>query len=105
MSVNELPSVLIHTLQCFIENDSQELLPKSKEESESPSTDTPVFASLSLVSDIMTDILYYFITKPIILNQLIEQDLLFLLVTMTISGGKTVHNDDDQSIIWEDRYN
>ncbi|CAG8462143.1 12484_t:CDS:10 [Funneliformis caledonium] len=103
MSVNELPSVLIHTLQCFIENDSQELLPKSKEESESPSTDTPVFASLSLVSDIMTDILYYFITKPIILNQLIEQDLLFLLVTMTISGGKTMHNDDEQSIIWEDR--
>ncbi|CAI2171444.1 16368_t:CDS:10 [Funneliformis geosporum] len=103
MSVNELPSVLIYTLQCFIENDSQELLPKSKDESESPSTDTPVFASLNLVSDIVTDILYYFITKPIILSQLIEQDLLFLLVTMTISKGKTVYTDDEHSIIWEDR--
>jgi hypothetical protein len=103
MSSNELPSVLIYTLQCFIENNPQDGLLKSKEKSESLSSDTS--ASFSVISDIMTDILVYFVTKPIILSQLIKQDLLFLLVTMTINKGKTVYNVDNQSFAWEDRYN
>src|ERR1700722_6681027 len=100
MSSNELPSVLIYTLQCFIENNPQEELLKNTEK---PPSDA--LTSFSVISDIMTDILVYFITKPSILSQLIKKDLLFLLVTMTISRGKIVYNDDDQSFAWEDRYN
>src|SRR5687767_10325878 len=99
MSLNELPSVLIYTLQCFIENNPQVELLKSQE---SQPSDIPAPASLSVVSDIMTDILVYFVTNPMILSKLIEQDLLFLLVTMTISGGKTAYY-VDQSFAWEDR--
>ncbi|CAB4400230.1 unnamed protein product [Rhizophagus irregularis] len=103
MSSNELPSVLIYTLQCFIENNPQDELLKSKEKSESLPSDAS--ASFSVISDIMTDILVYFVTKPIILSQLIKQDLLFLLVTMTINKGRTVYNVDidNQSFAWEDR--
>ena len=102
MSKHELPSVFIYTLQCFIETNPQDSL---QEKSESPLSDTPALAPLNVVSDVVTDILYYFITKPIILSQLIEQDLLFLLVTMTISKGKTFYHNDEQLIVWEDRYN
>src|ERR1044071_6782391 len=99
MSLNELPSVLIYTLLCFIENNPQDELLKSQEKSKSLS-DTPALASLSVVSDIMTDILVYFVTKPMILSKLIEQDLLFLLITTIISRGKTAYY-DDQSFAWE----
>lgn len=102
MSLNDLPSVLIYTLQCFIENNPQDELLKPKEKNGSLPSDTPAPASLSVVSDIMADILVYFVTNPMILNKLIEQDLLFLLVTMTISRGKTAYY-DDQSFAWEDR--
>ncbi|CAG8654453.1 3791_t:CDS:10, partial [Acaulospora morrowiae] len=78
MSAHALPAILIKTFQRFVEIPTSNVGRDGKDASER-------MAPSDVVSDILTDILVNFVTYRSTLNQLLEQDLLYILVEMVIT--------------------
>ncbi|CAG8547021.1 3265_t:CDS:10, partial [Scutellospora calospora] len=101
MTAHELPVILLKAFQSFIE------IPQHTKNNESNehllSSDSLTFAPSGVVSDIVTDILIQFVINSITLNQMLEQDTLYLLVTMVISDRISPIDYNGEPYIWEDR--
>ncbi|CAG8480599.1 18870_t:CDS:10, partial [Gigaspora margarita] len=103
MTAHELPVILIKTFQSFIEIPQWSIKNESNGLLDLPSSKSLAFAPSDVVSDIVTDILIHFVTNPVTLKQMLENDSLYLLVTMVINDRIFVPDYKENPYVWEDR--
>ncbi|CAG8477297.1 10337_t:CDS:10, partial [Diversispora eburnea] len=82
MSAHSLPALLIEIFQCFVEVSSQADYPQMNLGDENH---TQKMAPSEVIADILEDILVNFVSISITLTQMLEQDLLYSLITMVIT--------------------
>lgn len=98
MVAHSLPALLIEIFQCFVDVSTQaDYSPINLDDD--GGDDTHKMAPSDVILDILTDILVNFVTAPIILNHMMEQDLLFSLVTIV-----TAKQSSPGINIWVERY-
>ncbi|CAG8445955.1 14997_t:CDS:10 [Cetraspora pellucida] len=103
MTAHSLPIIMIKAFQSFIEIPQHTIKSESNEQADLPSSNSLAFAPSGVVSDIVTDILIHFVINSITLNQMLEQDVLYLLVTMVINDRISILDNKEHQYIWEDR--